>query len=90
MELQKALKEVREQKIAPVYLLIGTELYLTELFKTTFTELLITNCALLFKRPCALQFKLSSKSIIKRFFIFSKVNEIRISKYNVQYLSYTE
>ena len=32
MELQKALKEVREQKIAPVYLLIGTELYLTELF----------------------------------------------------------
>ena len=34
MELQKALKEVREQKIAPVYLLIGTELYLTELFKT--------------------------------------------------------
>ena len=42
MELQKALKEVREQKIAPVYLLIGTELYLTELFKTTLMKELLT------------------------------------------------
>ncbi len=41
MELQKALKEVREQKIAPVYLLIGTELYLTELFKTTLMKRMI-------------------------------------------------
>lgn len=42
MELQKALKEVREQKIAPVYLLIGTELYLSELFKTTLMKELLT------------------------------------------------
>ncbi|MGK0550552.1 DNA polymerase III subunit delta [Enterococcus faecalis] len=34
MELQKALKEVREQKIAPVYLLLGTEAYLSQLFQT--------------------------------------------------------
>jgi DNA polymerase-3 subunit delta len=34
MNLQTALKEVHEKKIAPVYLLLGTEAYLMELFKT--------------------------------------------------------
>lgn len=34
MNLQGILKEVREQQFAPVYLLLGTEDYLIELFKT--------------------------------------------------------
>ena len=34
MSLQTALKELRENKIAPVYLLLGTETYLSELFRS--------------------------------------------------------
>ncbi|MGC6767632.1 DNA polymerase III subunit delta [Enterococcus sp. LJL51] len=34
MSLQTVLKEIRENKIAPVYLVLGTETYLSELFKT--------------------------------------------------------
>ncbi|MBP2100138.1 DNA polymerase III subunit delta [Enterococcus rivorum] len=34
MNLQGILKDIREQKFAPIYLLLGTEDYLIELFKT--------------------------------------------------------
>ncbi len=34
MSLQTVLKEIREKKIAPIYLVLGTEIYLSELFKT--------------------------------------------------------
>ncbi|WP_086347731.1 DNA polymerase III subunit delta [Candidatus Enterococcus clewellii] len=34
MSLQTVLKDIREKKIAPVYLVLGTEIYLSELFKT--------------------------------------------------------